>query len=77
MGPFTNKKYKVIGEKKNKSMLQLEASIFGNVKVEPMILELNDSTNEDVQEVSNPNLTLLVSHQTPSQMLDIDISNVV
>lgn len=48
MGPFTDKKYKVIGEKKNKSMLQLEASIFHNVKVKPMILELNDSTNDDV-----------------------------
>jgi hypothetical protein len=32
----------------------LEASGFGNVKVEPMILELSDSTNEDVNEVLNP-----------------------
>jgi hypothetical protein len=48
MGPFTNKTYQVIGEENNKYLLQLEASIFGNVKVEPMILELNDSTNDEV-----------------------------
>jgi hypothetical protein len=45
-----------------------------------MILELSDSTNENVLEVSNLDLTLSVSHQTPSQMLDMniqEISNVV
>ncbi len=58
----------------------MDVSKFANVKIELVILELNDSTYEDVQEVSNPGLTLLVSHQTPSQMFDIDIqeiSNVV
>jgi hypothetical protein len=58
----------------------LDVSKFANVKIEPMILELNDFIDEDVQEVSNCGLTLLVSHQTPSQMLDIniqEISNVV
>jgi hypothetical protein len=45
--------YQVIGEKKNRSQPQSKASGFGNVKVELMILELNDSTNEDVHEVLN------------------------
>jgi hypothetical protein len=58
----------------------LDASKFVNVKIKLMILELSDFTNEDVWEVSNLDLMLLVSHQTPSQMLDIsiqEISNVV
>jgi hypothetical protein len=45
-----------------------------------MILELSDSTNEDVLEVSNFEFILSMSHQTPSQMLDTsiqEISNVV
>jgi hypothetical protein len=53
---------------------------FANVKIEPMILELNDYANGDVQEVSNLGLTLLLSHQTILQMLDTniqEISNVV
>jgi hypothetical protein len=45
--------YQVIGEKENRSQPQSEASGFGNVKVELMILEFNDSTNEDVHEVLN------------------------
>jgi hypothetical protein len=58
----------------------LDVSKFANVKIEPVILELSDSINEDIQEVSNLGLALLVSHQTLSQMLDIniqEISNVV
>jgi hypothetical protein len=58
----------------------LDVSKFANVKIEPVILELSDSINEDIQEVSNLGLVLLVSHQTLSQMLDIniqEISNVV
>ncbi len=58
----------------------MDASKFVNVKIKLMILELSDFTNEDVWEVSNLDLMLLVSHQTPSQMLDIsiqEISNVV
>jgi hypothetical protein len=58
----------------------LDVSKFANVKIEPVILELSDSINEDIQEVSHLGLALLVSHQTLSQMLDIniqEISNVV
>jgi hypothetical protein len=47
MGPFTNKNVSSYWRKKSKSLLQLEASIFGNAKVEPMMHELNNSTNDD------------------------------
>jgi len=58
----------------------LVASKFANVKIKPMILELNDYANGDVQEVPNLSLTLLLSHQTVLHMLDTniqEISNVV
>ncbi len=42
-----------------------------------MILELSDSTNEDVLKVSNLDLMLLVSHQTPSRMLDTGIQEIL
>jgi hypothetical protein len=43
--------YQFTSEKMNIFQLQLEASRFGKVKVEPMIFELSDSIGEDVHEV--------------------------
>jgi len=58
----------------------LDPSKFANIKIKPTTLELNDFTNEDVLKVSNLDLMLSMSHQTPSQMVDTgiqEISNVV
>jgi hypothetical protein len=41
------RRYQVIGEERDPQP-QLDASKFSNVKIKPMILELSDSTNEDV-----------------------------
>jgi hypothetical protein len=58
----------------------LDPSKFANIKIKLTTLELNDFTNEDVLKVSNLDLMLSMSHQTPSQMVDTgiqEISNVV
>jgi hypothetical protein len=67
--------YQFIGEERNIFQLQLEASRFGKVKVEPMILEFNDSIGEDVHEVLDPIMLQSLSYQSPS-CLDVDVQEI-
>jgi hypothetical protein len=58
----------------------LDPSKFVNIKIKLTTLELSDFTHENVLKVSNLDLMLSMSHQTPSQMVDTgiqEISNVV
>ncbi len=58
----------------------MDPSKFVNIKIKLTTLELSDFTHENVLKVSNLDLMLSMSHQTPSQMVDTgiqEISNVV
>jgi hypothetical protein len=67
--------YQFIGEERNISQLQLEASKFGKVKVEPMILELSDSIGKDVEEVLDPIMLQSLSYQS-LLCLDVDVQDI-
>ncbi len=67
--------YQFIGEERNISEFQLEASRFSKVKVEPMILELSDSIGEDVHEVLDPIMWQSLSYQSLS-CLDVDVQEI-
>jgi hypothetical protein len=70
-------KHQVLEEGRNKFQRELKALNFSNVKIETLILELNDSRDEDVQKVFNLVLmSLQLSHQI-LPYLDIDIQKIL